>query len=122
MKSVVLLVCAYKAYGITHRIADPEATKPDDWDEDAPRMIEDDEAEKPEGWLDDEAAEIDDPGTPEPLILHFLVEYLSYKSNIFHRQLGLTSLKVVHAMVCPSLVKCCASEKLCPACVINTML
>lgn len=45
-----------------HRIADPEATKPEDWDEDAPRMIEDEEAEKPEGWLDDEPAEIDDPG------------------------------------------------------------
>lgn len=44
------------------RISDPEATKPEDWDEDAPRMIEDDEAEKPEGWLDDEPAEIDDPG------------------------------------------------------------
>ena len=44
------------------RIADPEATKPEDWDEDAPREISDEEAEKPEGWLDDEPQEIDDPG------------------------------------------------------------
>ena len=44
------------------RIADPEASKPDDWDEDAPREILDEEAEKPEGWLDDEPEEIDDPG------------------------------------------------------------
>jgi len=43
---------------------DPDATKPDDWDEDAPRQIEDEDAEKPEGWLDDEPAEVDDPGTP----------------------------------------------------------
>ncbi len=44
------------------RIADPEASKPDDWDEDAPQEILDEEAEKPEGWLDDEPEEIDDPG------------------------------------------------------------
>lgn len=47
----------------TCRIADPEASKPDDWDEDAPKEILDEEAEKPEGWLDDEPEEIDDPGT-----------------------------------------------------------
>ena len=41
---------------------DADATKPDDWDEDAPRQIEDDDAEKPDGWLDDEPAEVDDPG------------------------------------------------------------
>ena len=44
-------------------IADPKASKPDDWDEDAPREILDEEAEKPEGWLDDEPEEIDDPGS-----------------------------------------------------------
>lgn len=44
------------------RIPDPEAKKPDDWDEDAPREIPDEEAQKPEGWLDDEPDEIDDPG------------------------------------------------------------
>ena len=44
------------------RMTDADATKPDDWDEDAPRQIEDDDAEKPDGWLDDEPAEIDDPG------------------------------------------------------------
>lgn len=44
------------------RMSDPEASKPDDWDEDAPRQIEDPEDEKPEGWLDDEPEEIDDPG------------------------------------------------------------
>jgi Calreticulin family len=44
------------------RIEDPEAKKPDDWDEDAPREIPDEDAQKPEGWLDDEPDEIDDPG------------------------------------------------------------
>ena len=44
------------------RIPDPEASKPDEWDEDAPRQIVDEEAEKPEGWLDNEPEEIDDPG------------------------------------------------------------
>ena len=44
------------------RIPDPEASKPDDWDEDAPREIVDEDAEKPEGWLDNEPEEIDDPG------------------------------------------------------------
>ena len=48
------------------RIADPEATKPEDWDEDAPREIPDEEAEKPKGWLDDEPLEIDDPGALRP--------------------------------------------------------
>lgn len=47
---------------LSGRVADPEATKPDDWDEDAPRQIEDEDAEKADGWLDDEPAEIDDPG------------------------------------------------------------
>ena len=43
-------------------MVDPDAAKPDDWDEDAPRQIEDEDAEKPDGWLDEEPAEIDDPG------------------------------------------------------------
>jgi calnexin len=30
------------------KIPDPEASKPDDWDEEAPREIEDEDAEKPE--------------------------------------------------------------------------
>ena len=53
---------------LLRRIADPEAVKPDDWDEDAPLEIEDEDAEKPEGWLDDEPDEIDDTGmwTPTP--------------------------------------------------------
>ena len=54
------------------RIPDPEASKPEDWDEDAPAQIEDPEAEKPEGWLDDEPAEIDDPGR-DPFTLHSCV-------------------------------------------------
>ncbi len=47
---------------LTHRIPDPDATKPDDWDEDAPRVIPNEDAVKPEGWLDDEPAEIPDSG------------------------------------------------------------
>jgi hypothetical protein len=53
------------------KIADPDATKPDDWDEDAPYEILDEEAVKPEGWLDDEPAMIPDPGTSwSPLVPH----------------------------------------------------
>lgn len=29
---------------------DPDAVKPDDWDEDAPKLIPDESAEKPEDW------------------------------------------------------------------------
>jgi hypothetical protein len=43
-------------------IPDPDATKPGDWDEDAPYEILDDEAQKPEGWLDNEPLNIPDPG------------------------------------------------------------
>ena len=59
------------------RIADPEAAKPEDWDEDAPRQVEDEDAEKPEGWLVDEAAEVEDPGARaaclKPLVLGVLL-------------------------------------------------
>ena len=48
---------------------DPEAVKPDDWDEDAPRQIDDPEDEKPEGWLDNEPEEIDDPGAHLVIIM-----------------------------------------------------
>ena len=44
------------------RIQDPDAAKPDDWDEDAPMLIDDPDASKPEGWMDDEPEEIPDPG------------------------------------------------------------
>ena len=44
------------------RIPDPDAKKPDDWDEDAPYEILDEEAQKPEGWLDSEPLSIPDPG------------------------------------------------------------
>ena len=62
--------CIFKVSVASCRMTDPDATKPDDWDEDAPRQIEDDDAEKPDGWLDDEPAEIDDPGktTQQPCI------------------------------------------------------
>lgn len=36
------------------QIVDPTATKPEDWDEDAPAQILDPNAVKPDGWLDDE--------------------------------------------------------------------
>ncbi len=48
------------------RIADPEATKPDDWDEDAAMEVPDEDAKKPEGWLEDEEAEVDDSGARPP--------------------------------------------------------
>ena len=36
------------------RIKDPNAVKPEDWDEDAPKTIPDEEAVMPSGWLSDE--------------------------------------------------------------------
>ena len=47
----------------TKRIADPDAKKPEDWDEDEPYEILDEDAVKPEGWLDDELLTIPDPGS-----------------------------------------------------------
>ena len=40
---------------------DTEATKPIEWDEDAPRMLTDTEAEMPAGWLQNEEEMISDP-------------------------------------------------------------
>jgi calnexin len=48
------------------KIPDPEAVKPDDWDEDAPAMIPDESATMPEGWLPDEPKEIPDPKASKP--------------------------------------------------------
>ena len=48
------------------KIPDPEASKPEDWDESAPQKIVDDSAEKPSGWLDDEPDMIADPDAVRP--------------------------------------------------------
>jgi len=40
------------------RIADPSATKPDEWDETAPALIPDPASTKPAGWLDDAPAQV----------------------------------------------------------------
>ncbi|KAJ9062735.1 hypothetical protein DSO57_1007646 [Entomophthora muscae] len=48
------------------RIPDPEATKPEDWDESQPRQIPDETAVKPEDWLDNEPLEIPDPKSVKP--------------------------------------------------------
>jgi calnexin len=48
------------------QIADPEAVKPEDWDEDAPYEIVDEEATKPEDWLEDEPTMIPDPEAEKP--------------------------------------------------------
>lgn len=45
---------------------DPTATKPDDWDEDAPAHVVDQDAVKPTGWLDDEPYMISDPEAVKP--------------------------------------------------------
>jgi len=51
---------------VTH-IDDPSSKKPDDWDEDAPKMIEDASAVKPAAWEDDEAPLVPDPSANPPL-------------------------------------------------------
>lgn len=48
------------------KMADPTATKPEDWDEDAPREIPDEDAVQPEGWLTDEPLTIPDPDAEKP--------------------------------------------------------
>ncbi|KAF9097575.1 hypothetical protein BGX23_008478 [Mortierella sp. AD031] len=47
-------------------IPDAKATKPEDWDEDAPTTILDENATKPADWLEDEQAEIPDPEAVKP--------------------------------------------------------
>ncbi|CAM9786116.1 unnamed protein product, partial [Choristocarpus tenellus] len=48
------------------KIADPEASKPEDWDEDAPARILDEDAIMPEGWLVEEPLRIPDPEGVKP--------------------------------------------------------
>ena len=48
------------------RIPDPAASKPDDWDEDAPAKIPDPDATKPDGWLDEGPEFIADPDAKAP--------------------------------------------------------
>ncbi|KAK4499480.1 hypothetical protein PRZ48_009995 [Zasmidium cellare] len=48
------------------KIRDPEAKKPEDWDEDAPYEIVDEAATKPEDWLENEPLTIPDPEAEKP--------------------------------------------------------
>ncbi|TPX62952.1 hypothetical protein PhCBS80983_g00225 [Powellomyces hirtus] len=48
------------------KMVDPEATKPEDWDEDAPLEIVDESATKPADWLDDAPLTIPDPEAEKP--------------------------------------------------------
>ncbi|KAL3215902.1 hypothetical protein MRX96_033374 [Rhipicephalus microplus] len=48
------------------KVPDPNAVKPDDWDEDAPREIPDPDAKKPVGWLDDEPKLVPDATAERP--------------------------------------------------------
>ena len=48
------------------RIPDPDAEKPEDWDEDAPLKIVDPDAVKPDGWLDNGPEYIPDPDAKLP--------------------------------------------------------
>lgn len=47
-------------------IPDPDAKKPDDWDEDAPAMIPDPNAKLPEGWLINESKTVPDVNAKKP--------------------------------------------------------
>ena len=48
------------------KMDDPEAKKPDDWDEDAPPRIVDPAEEKPAAWLDDAPLKVPDPKATPP--------------------------------------------------------
>ena len=66
--SVAMYVAMYGCgfIGLIPRIPDPDAVKPDDWDEDAPQKISDPDAEKPGGWLDEGPEYIPDPDASMP--------------------------------------------------------
>merc|ERR1719379_2094438 len=48
------------------KMDDPEAVKPDDWDEDEPRTIADPEASMPTGWVEEASKKIPDPQAQIP--------------------------------------------------------
>ncbi|KAJ1754231.1 hypothetical protein LPJ69_005496 [Coemansia sp. RSA 1752] len=48
------------------QVPDSGATKPEDWDEDAPAMVLDEDAAKPEKWLEDEPLMVEDPAAVKP--------------------------------------------------------
>lgn len=48
------------------KIPDPDAKKPDEWNEDEPPQIPDPKASKPEGWLDEVDEMISDPNAKKP--------------------------------------------------------
>ncbi|EHB11437.1 Calnexin [Heterocephalus glaber] len=48
------------------KIPDPDAVRLDDWDEDAPAKIPDEEATKPEGWLDNEPDYVPNTDSEKP--------------------------------------------------------
>ena len=58
------------------KISDPSASRPSDWDEDAPATIEDPDAELPSDWLTDEPATVPDPEAEvsSPLLLELLLD------------------------------------------------
>ena len=61
--------------------------KPDEWDEDAPRMILDESAVKPEGWLDDEPDMIPDPEVETILkLIKWAVSVTSSDPSVQSRQ------------------------------------
>ena len=63
--NVLVVFCCVSLSPIP-RIPDPDAEKPDDWDEDAPQKIPDPDAEKPDDWLDDGPEYIPDPEASMP--------------------------------------------------------
>ena len=48
------------------RIPDPDAEKPEDWDESEPEMIPDEDAAMPDGWLEEEDELVPDPDADKP--------------------------------------------------------
>ncbi len=58
--------CSTKLWPYWCRIPDPEATKPDDWDEDAPEYVPDPDASQPEDWDAEEDGEWSAPMTRNP--------------------------------------------------------
>lgn len=79
------------------QIVDPTATKPDDWDEDAPAQIVDPNAVKPEGWLDDEPDMIPGEFNCASYRLHIFIHVIftaPYLKNKNRYPCGITLLSV----------------------------
>jgi hypothetical protein len=84
----VQLPPCFEEHFYVHRIPDPDATQPENWD--TRRVIPDEAAVKPAGWLDHEPEYISDPGVNPVLDDSYLgSQNCRIAVQIFKREAGL---------------------------------